>query len=193
MDEFQTIREAYDRIMPMPEAEWQDFAGRLRPNRFGKGDFLIREGQTENRIHFLTAGATRNYFIRDGKEFTVDFHFKNDFVTAYYSFISREPSEIFIGSLEDTETLSIDHASLQEFYNRYHMGERIGRLMAEYQYMKRLRREMDFLSLTAEQRYKALLDKAPDLITNLSVKHLSSYLGVRPESLSRIRKASLRN
>lgn len=193
MDEFQAIREAYNRIMPMPDAEWQDFANRLRQNHFSKGDFLIREGQIENRIHFLVSGATRNYFIRDGKEFTVDFHFKGEFVTAYYSFISREPSEIFIESLEDTETLSIDYASLQEFYKQFHLGERIGRLMAEYQYMKRLRREMDFLSLTAEQRYKALLDKAPDLISNLSVKHLSSYLGVQPESLSRIRKASSRN
>lgn len=89
MDGFQAIREAYNRITPMPDAEWQDFAARLRVNRFAKGDFLIRDGQIENRVHFLVIGATRNYFLREGKEFTVDFHFAGEFVTAYYSFILR--------------------------------------------------------------------------------------------------------
>ncbi|GGA84603.1 Crp/Fnr family transcriptional regulator [Puia dinghuensis] len=193
MDEFSAIRETYSRIMPLPDDEWQDFAGRLTLKHFDKGDFLIREGQVESHIYFLNEGATRNYFIKDGKEFTVDFHFKGDFVTAYYSFISREPSQIYIELLADAETLSIDHTSLQEFYRNNHNGERIGRLMAEHQYMKRLKREMDFLSLTAEARYGELLAKSPQLISTLSVKHLSSYLGIQPESLSRIRKAQSRN
>jgi len=193
MDEFKTIRAAYDRILPLPDAEWADFCRCLVQKRSDKGEFLIREGQVENHIHFLANGATRNYFINDGKEFTVDFHFKGDFVTAYYSFISREPSEIFIELLEDAETLSIEYTALQDFYRKSCLGERIGRLIAESQYMKRLKKEMDFLSLTAEQRYLKLLDKNPTLVSRLSVKHLSSYLGVQPESLSRIRKSSSRN
>ncbi|WP_315823824.1 hypothetical protein [Paraflavitalea speifideaquila] len=64
--------------------------------------------------------------------------------------------------------------------------------MAEAQYVKRLRKEMDFLSYTAEERYVRLMEKNPQLIQQISVKHLSSYLGIQPESLSRIRKLHAR-
>jgi CRP/FNR family transcriptional regulator, anaerobic regulatory protein len=193
MDEFKKIREAYGRILLLAENEWRDFEGRLTVKNFDKGDYLTREGQVENCICFLNSGATRNYFIKDGKEFTVDFHFEGDFVTAYYSFVTREPSSIFIEFLEHAETVIITHHSLQGFYDQYHQGERIGRLMAEYQYVKRLRKEMDLLSLTAEERYVKLMEKNPALISAISVKHLSSYLGIQPESLSRIRKLRARN
>jgi CRP/FNR family transcriptional regulator, anaerobic regulatory protein len=191
--EFNAIYAAINRILPLTENEWNDFAGRLTLKSFNKGDYLIREGQVENYIFFLNRGATRNYFIKDGKEFTVDFHFEGDFVTAYYSFITREPSAIFIELLEDAEAVAIAFSSLQEFYSQYHHGERIGRLIAEYQYVKRLRKEMDLLSLTAEERYIKLMEKNPALISGISVKHLSSYLGIQPESLSRIRKLHARN
>lgn len=191
--EFTAIRAAMNRILPLTEEEWADFAGRLSLKCFNKGDFLIREGQVENCIYFLNRGATRNYFIKNGKEFTVDFHFEGDFVTAYYSFITREPGSMFIELLEDAETVAIAYSALQDFYDRYHHGERIGRLIAEYQYVKRLRKEMDLLSLTAEERYMKLMEKNPALIGSISVKHLSSYLGIQPESLSRIRKLHVRN
>ncbi|TDX00335.1 Crp/Fnr family transcriptional regulator [Dinghuibacter silviterrae] len=188
MDAPTAIREAFARILPLPDDEWQAFVPLLDVRHHRKGDFLIREGQVAGHIYFLYNGATRNYFLKDGKEYTVDFHFKGDFVAAYLSFITREPSPVFIECLEDTETVAIAYDPLQEFYRHSHQGERIGRLMAEHQYVRRLRREMDILALTAEERYKQLLDKHPGLISALSVKHLSSYLGIQPESLSRIRK-----
>jgi CRP/FNR family transcriptional regulator, anaerobic regulatory protein len=192
-NELNNIHAALNRILPLGEDEWNDLAGGLILKDFYKGEYLIREGQVENYIYFLNRGSTRNYFIKEGKEFTVDFHFEGEFVTAYYSFITREPSGIFIELLEDTETVVIPYGPLQAFYNKYHNGEKVGRLIAEYQYVKRLRKEMELLSLTAEERYTKLMQKNPALINSISVKHLSSYLGIQPESLSRIRKLHMRN
>ncbi len=191
--EFQQLQQALNHFLPLPQAEWEAFSEILSIKQYKKGDYLIREGQVENHIYFLNRGATRNYFIKDGKEFTVDFQFEGDFVTAYYSLITREPSTIFIELLEDTEAVSIPVQFLNEFYARFHNGEKIGRLMAEYQYIKRLRKEMDLLSRTAEERYADLMRKNPALIQSISVKHLSSYLGIAPESLSRIRKQAPKN
>lgn len=188
MDAPGSIRAAFDRMCPLPDAEWSAFAALLTPRQFTRGDYLTREGQVEHHLYYLDTGATRHYFLRDGKEFTVDFHFPGDFVTAYYSFLTREPSEVSIVCLEDTRTTSITHDALQDFYVRHPVAERLGRLMAEYQYRLRLKKEMDLLSLTAGERYRALLSKNPALVSGLSVKHLSSYLGIQPESLSRIRK-----
>lgn len=180
-------------FQPLDDAEWSDFSQALHLKTYKKGEFLIRDGEVENQLYFLNTGATRHYFIRDGKEFTVDFQFAGDFVTAYYSLITREPSRVFVEVLEDTTVVVIDYHVLQSFYARSHHGERIGRLMAEYQYVKRLRREMDLLSRTAEERYTGLLQRAPQLVSTISVKHLSSYLGIQPESLSRIRKQLMGN
>jgi CRP-like cAMP-binding protein len=187
------IRQALHQLSPLKENEWADFSERLISKHFHKGDFLIREGQVENYIYFLTKGGTRNYFIKDGKDFTVDFQFEGDFVTAYYSLITRTGSPVFIEALEETTAYAISIKFLNELYVKHHHVERIGRLIAEQQYVKRLRKEMDLLSQTAEERYAALLQRNPTLIQELSVRHLSSYLGIQPESLSRIRKLHTRN
>lgn len=184
----QQVRAALNKMLVLPQEEWDAFSSELFLRAFRKGDHLIREGQTEQYIYFLNSGATRHFFTRDGKEFTVDFQFAGEFVTAYYSFITREPSAISIVAMQDTAVLAITHERLQKFYDQYKNGERIGRLIAEHQYVKRLRREIDLLSLTAEERYQQLIAKNPELVRQISVKHLSSYLGIQPESLSRIRK-----
>src|SRR5579859_1331179 len=95
MNDLDGIKQALFHLHPLTEKEWEDMSGKWTPKSFPKSDFLIREGQVENYIYFLNKGATRHYFIRDGKEFTVDFLFEGDFVSAYYSFITREPSPIF--------------------------------------------------------------------------------------------------
>ncbi|WP_118953051.1 Crp/Fnr family transcriptional regulator [Taibaiella helva] len=187
-DPRQQIKAAINRLQPLPEAEWEAFAAQMTLKRYPKGAFLVKEGQVENHIYFLNSGATRHYFIRDGKEFTVDFQFAGDFVTAYYSLITREPSAVYITVLEEAEAWSIPFSALQYFYDRSKYSERIGRLIAEGEYVKRLRKEMSLLSLTAEERYTALMARNPALVARLSVKHLSSYLGIQPESLSRIRR-----
>jgi len=191
--DFEKIKTAIFQLVPLTEKEWNDFAAGIRIKNFAKGDYLTKEGQVEHAIYFLNKGATRNYFSKDGKEFTVDFQFEGDFVTAYFSLITGEPSSVIIELLEDTEAVIIPARTLNEFYSKYTNGEKIGRLMAEGQYVKRLRKEMDLLSLTAEERYTRLMKKNPDLVSAISVKHLSSYLGIQPESLSRIRKGYGKN
>lgn len=172
----------------MSEAIWGAFAEKLQVKNFRKGDFLTDVGKVERYIYFINSGATRSFFLHDGKELTVDFHFPGEFITAYQSFITREPSKVSIELLGDGELVAIFHADLYHFYSQNPDGERVGRLMAEYQYIRRLQKEMDMLSFTAEERYKRLLERNPHLVQSISVKHLSSYLGIQPESLSRIRK-----
>lgn len=193
MPDPEQIKQAVFRLQPLPEEEWSLFAEGLQHRQFSKGDHLIVEGQTEQFIYFLNSGSTRHYFLQDGKEFTVDFRFAGDFVTAYYSLITREPSAVSITAMEATAVWMIPYTMLQAFYSRSKNGERIGRLIAEGAYVNRLRREMDLLSRTAEERYHALMAKHPDMARLISVKHLSSYLGIQPESLSRIRKRYSKN
>ena len=186
------IKRAFNSIHVNSQEEWSILSEKITIKQFKKGEFLCRQGQVENHIYFLNTGATRNYFLKDGKELTVDFQFEGNFVSAYYSFLSREPSPVGIEAILEIEACAIHHHFLYEFYDRYPSGDRMGRLIAEMQYMKRLKREIALMSMTAEERYVELMDQNPGFINTLSVKHLSSYLGIHPESLSRIRKKYLR-
>ena len=188
MDPLLQLRQAIARFSEIPDDEWTAFSEKLLFQHYPKGEFLCREGQTENFIFFLLKGATRNYFTKDGKEFTVDFHFEGDLLTAYYSFLTRRPSPVALEVIEDVEAILIPREHLLAFYAQGKTGERIGRLIAEMQYVRRLDREMELLSDTAEERYAKLIKRNPQLVQSISVKHLSSYLGIQPESLSRIRK-----
>lgn len=187
-DRLNKIQEAILGLFPLSKEEWADFSRGLKVKQLLKGDCLINQGEVENWLYFLNAGSTRSFFVNNGKELTVDFMFTGDFVTAYYSLITRAPSPVTIQLLEDTEVVVISHKFLTKFYESSHAGEKIGRLIAEMQYVNRLLKEMDLLSFTAEERYARLMKRNPKLVQTISVKHLSSYLGIHPESLSRIRK-----
>ncbi|WP_330443054.1 Crp/Fnr family transcriptional regulator [Flavobacterium sp. C4GT6] len=193
MDSLIKLQQTVFSLHRLPDAEWDMFVQILTFKTFQKGDTLIKEGEYEYYIYFLEKGATRNYFLKEGKEFTVAFHFSGEFVTAFYSLITGTPSVVTIEFLEDSKVIVIPYRDLEVFYQKSFHGATVGRKMAEMQYAHRLEKEMDLLSLTAEERYVRLLERNPELVAAISVKHLSSFLGIQPESLSRIRKQYARN
>ncbi|WP_417354574.1 Crp/Fnr family transcriptional regulator [Flavobacterium sp.] len=193
MDSLKKLQQTVFSLHRLPEADWDMFTQILTYKTYKKGDTLIKEGELENYIYFLEKGTTRNYFLKEGKEFTVAFHFSGEFVTAFYSLITGAASIVTIELLEDAEVVVIPYRDLELFYQKSFHGATVGRKMAEMQYAHRLEKEMELLSLTAEERYVRLMERNPELVAAISVKHLSSYLGIQPESLSRIRKQYARN
>ncbi|MFL9837481.1 Crp/Fnr family transcriptional regulator [Flavobacterium sp. ST-75] len=193
MDSLKKLQQTVFSLHQLPEADWDMFAQILTYKTYKKGDTLIKEGELEHYIYFLEKGTTRNYFLKEGKEFTVAFHFSGEFVTAFYSLITGAASIVTIELLEDAEVVVIPYRDLEMFYQKSFHGATVGRKMAEMQYAHRLEKEMELLSLTAEERYVRLMERNPELVAAISVKHLSSYLGIQPESLSRIRKQYARN
>ena len=187
MDNFEQIRSVLTQFTDFADDGWKEFSSHLVFQKFNKEDYLCREGQVENYIYFLNKGIARSYFLKDGRDYTLDFFFTQDFVTSFTSFLSRRPSLVTIQALENCETWKINHRYIYEQYTKHHSSERLGRLIAEMQFMKRSSKEMELLSLTAEERYRNLFQKNPVLVNKIAVKHLSSFLGIHPESLSRIR------
>lgn len=190
---FLSFRDAIFSMQVLDEACWAALNDILLIKTYKKGDYLTSEGRVEKSIYFINNGFSRSFFIRDGKEFTVDFQWPAEFTTAYYSLITNTASNVTIEALTDMEVVVINYQALLKLYLQYADLERIGRKIAEAQYIRRLRKEMDMHALTAEERYAKLLDNHKLMVSHVSVKHLSSYLGIRPESLSRIRKLYARN
>jgi CRP-like cAMP-binding protein len=106
----------------------------------------------------------------------------------YESFIPQLPSTKNIQALEDCDILQISYADLQVFYKSIREGERFGRLVIEQVFIKTLKDLSSFYSNTPEYRYQKFITQHPDLQQRISQYHIASYVGVKPQSLSRIRK-----
>jgi CRP-like cAMP-binding protein len=122
------------------------------------------------------------------KETTFGFSFENQFISAYDSFLTQKPSAYQLQSLTETTIVSITYADLQEVYKTTQIGNLIGRLTAERLFLIKSKREQNLLNLSAEERYLRLFKERPELLQVIPLKYISSYIGVTPQALSRIRK-----
>ena len=139
-------------------------------------------------MYFISKGIIRLYIPKDEYDLTFGFLFDNEFVTAYDSLLTQSPSEYQIETLTETILWKISNEDLQEVYKRTSSGNIIGRKMAENMFLIKSKRELSFLSKTAEERYLDLFSDRPKLFQLIPLKHIASYIGVTPQALSRIRK-----
>ena len=130
----------------------------------------------------------RLFLPLDGKEISLNFSFSHDFTSTYSSFLTGQPTDFTVQALTDVQALRFSRANLFALYDQSHQAERIGRLIAEQAFLRKTSREVQFLTSTAKQRYVQLLEQNPTLVQTISIRHLASYLGIEPESLSRIRR-----
>ena len=182
------IRKFIDNISPMNDSDWKFFSSKLREVKLEKNTALLKIGRIENYLSFISKGIVRLYIPREESDLTFGFLFKNEFVSAYDSFLTQTPSEYQIETLTETILWKISNKDLQEVYERTNNGNIIGRKMAEKMFLIKSKRELSLLSKTAEERYLDLFTDRPILLQQIQLKYIASYIGVTPQALSRIRK-----
>jgi CRP-like cAMP-binding protein len=153
-----------------------------------KGDFFLAEGQVCKQVGFIVKGLMRYYINHDGEDRSYSFAQENSFICNYESFIPKTASTKIIQALEDCEILQISYDDLQILYKSIRHGERLGRLVIEHVFIQVLQDLSSFYTDTPEYRYEQFIKKHPDLQQRISQYHIASYVGVKPQSLSRIRK-----
>ena len=179
-----------DKIASISSLDWNFFISKLHRRIITKKSVFIKVNQIENHISFIESGIVRLFIPRDNpeKEITFGFSFKNQFVSAYDSFLTQSPSNYQLQTLTETTMLSISYKDLQSVYKSTQIGNLIGRLTAEDLFLIKSKREQDLLNLNAEQRYLKLFKERPELLKSVPLKYISSYIGVTAQALSRIRK-----
>ena len=152
-----------------------------------KGELLLMQGQTCNKIFFVKNGCLRLYYIADDVEITVWFSFENNSAIELSSFLSGAPSDYFIEAIEDSEILSLHKSELTGLYERHLEMQKIMRAFWEDVILNLLKRFTALQKDSAEKRYLDLLSQ-PVYLQRIPQKYLASYIGVTPTSLSRIRR-----
>lgn len=170
-----------------PDKSFSRFLSLFVPHSFSRGELLLAEGQTERYLSVVRKGILRTFFRRGDREFTTDFVFPGQFAAAYDSFITRQPSFLGIEALTEGAADRVSYDKLQALYAEDPDSHVVARKAAEQLYIQKALRERSLLADTPEERYRQLLEAQPEYVQLIPLKHLASYLGIAPETLSRIR------
>lgn len=183
----QTLITYFERL-GFSESDLTPFLSCVKIRKFGANEIILLEGQIENYLSFIDIGVVRYYVVANDKEITFDFAFKNSFFCAYDSFYDRTKTKSYIQAITDCHLYSISYDNLQMLYQKCETAKQLGRIATEFLLSKKVKRELDLLTTSPQERYEKLLQEHPKYVQQIPLKYLASYIGVVPETLSRIRK-----
>lgn len=182
------LRAYYERFRQLDETEWAFIAAHFQRRVFRKNEVVVRLGQTENFLSFIESGLVRCYIPGDENDHTFHFNFEKEFACAYDSFLTRMPSGYEMQALSNTVVWQIAYDDLQQVYANTVAGNYLGRFVAEKLLLAKTKHEITLIKYNATERYLKLLDEAPELIRQVPLKYIASYIGITPQALSRIRR-----
>jgi len=173
----------------IPEKELQELLHISEYKTIHKGDYFITAGQVPRKVAFVINGLFRYVYIHEnGNEFTKSIIAENNFISSYSAMINNSPSYFFIEALEDAEILEIDYQNWLEIKEKNPFWNVFLLKILEKAFSIKEKRERELLLLDAEKRYDIFINEFPNLENRVSQQIIASYLGIQPESLSRIRK-----
>jgi len=163
-----------------------------RIKKVEKGDFLLQEGEISKSFYFNLSGLVRLFYLKSGEEKTAYFFPKNTFISAYSSFLKAIPSEINLQAVESTHLVEINTDASMRLLEHSSKFEALARIAMEDELMNYQEIVASLISLKPEERYYNLLQKNPEIFQKVPQHQIASFIGVQPESLSRIKKRLLK-
>lgn len=185
---FEVLRKSLQEHVQLTDEEWDLCKTSFRPKRLLKRQFLLQEGDVCRELAFVEKGALFSYSVDSrGNQHILRFAFEGWWMANLQSFFDGEPSRLNIEVFEDCELLMLDknnhHMLIDEIpaYERYH------HIIVQNAYVAMQKRVENALGLTAEEKYARLIEQNPGFMNRVPLGLVASYLGITPETLSRVR------
>ncbi|MBE1443864.1 CRP-like cAMP-binding protein [Paenibacillus sp. OAS669] len=171
------------------EEEQQVIASEIQVDEYKKGSILLRQGDIPTKCYFILKGCIRQYAVdASGREVTSNFYTEEQAVVIYNEHSESKSSNYMLTCLEDCVLVVGNLATINDTYNKYPQLESMTNRMTVEIFGSVQEDFANFIASSPEERFKSLLHKRPGLIDRVPQHQLASYLGVTPESLSRIKK-----
>ena len=188
MTDKKLLDDCMKKFISLSPEETEYFYDLLKVKTFEKGEDIHCIGKICNNAYFIFEGSVRYYNLVDGEEITGQFFFEGAWYSDYESFLLEVPSEQTIEAIENTRVAILSKRDLNKLFIELPKFERFGRLMAENAFVGLRKRTDTLTQLSATERYLQLCKNRPKVIKRIPQKYIASYLSIKPESLSRIRK-----
>jgi CRP-like cAMP-binding protein len=183
------VKKKIDSITHLPEEEWDHFLSIVSVRYASKCDYLLKQGDVCRHIYYMLSGGVRVFYETDsGKEVISNFLFENNVVTSYASFFTRTPSLESIRVIENAEILVITYEQFHAIMMRNYAWISIfHRIMTRY-FLHRREWEEIILMEDYVKRFEKVFSNRPHLFQRVPQKMIASYLGMTPETLSRVKR-----
>ncbi len=192
MNQMQFLIERIKQFIHVSESEEQILQDLFDYKQLSKGDHFLAEHQICKSLGLIHQGLVRYYINVDGEDKTYYFGKEGDFVCDYESFLPQKPTNKNIQVLEDSSLYTISHQGLQQVYAQLKEGDRFGRLGIEQVFVNILLQLTSFYNDPPDLRYQRFLENYPDIGQRIPQYYIASYVGIKPQSLSRIRNRSIK-
>lgn len=156
-----------------------------------KKELFVEQEKVCTYIGFIESGVLRSYIEKEATEYIKEFYFPKTFVVAYGSFLTGEPCIGSIQALSETNLITISRAVYDLLLSESNEWFKLGKYISDNLLIKKCRKETSFLMDSAYERYKLLLKTYPDIEQQVSQQHIAAYLGIHPESLSRVKSLNI--
>ncbi|MEM9078440.1 MAG: cyclic nucleotide-binding domain-containing protein [Bacteroidota bacterium] len=182
------FREFYNYILQTDYKVNEELPFPVNSASFGKGGVLTKYNEIEKKVYFIQSGIVELKIKGYQTEKIIDFFFENEMFCALTSFLTQTPSDVQITAITNCELDMVLYDDLILAYESSLEANKFARIITEQGYIRKAKREKEFLVETAEERYAKMFATHKNYISEIPVNKIAKYLGIHPESLSRIRK-----
>lgn len=156
--------------------------------QYAKGTHILKEGQFSEDTYFILEGCVRKYILVDGNEISTNFYTEEQWILSTENFSEKSPSHYNLICVEDTTVVIGNEQKAQELFKQFPRFETTSRQIMEAVFMEQQKQMISYITDKPEQRYLKLLESRPNIFQRVPQYDIATYIGVKPESLSRIRK-----
>jgi CRP/FNR family transcriptional regulator, anaerobic regulatory protein len=160
----------------------------VKRQSIAKDEYLFSAGDVCQFAGFILQGCFRIFLLKDGKEITIDFFLENRPIADYESYFRKCPTPFYFQAVEPSELLILNPSCLELLFEAPLHGQRLQRLFVETLFFRLRNKLLSLYADDPETRYLTLLKHEPELVQRVPQYHLASYLGIEPESLSRLKR-----
>jgi CRP/FNR family transcriptional regulator, anaerobic regulatory protein len=181
------FKNTFDPYFIAPIEIWETFVQHGQLIETAKNEVIKKDGEAEKYFYFIIKGSGGIMLFQNNNYLCIDLCYENDFFGDYLSFITNQKTDLEVICFEPSILFRIDKQNFEEL-SKTEYGRIICQTASESLYIHKQTQQLELLSKTAEQRYLEILEKQPNIIQRTPNKYIASYLGITPESFSRIRK-----
>lgn len=182
------LKEYVSRYVALSNEEFAFLADKLVIRNFDKKQQLVKVGEIESYLNFIVKGLARKYFYKDKTEVITQIAREGEIINSSASFLSGTPSPYIVEALEPVTVFSISRRQLEKLYEASSRMERIGRMVITHLFLQKEEWEHECIRMDTRQRFQHFVQNNADLLQRVPQKYLASYLNMKPETFSRLKR-----